>query len=418
MWILYQTAVAAALAVAGPLLLLRRGRHYLPTLRGRLGGYDGRRVEEPLWLHAVSVGEARVAATLAAGLGAERDLVVTTTTPTGQQQAIALLGSRAAIAYFPFDLGFAVRRFLGRFAPRALVLVEGDYWPLVLRHARRRSIPIAVVNGRVGDGTFRRWQRWKSLARRLYGAVDRFAVQTQLDRERLEALGVEARRIHVTGNLKFDAEAPPPAEEAEACLEALAGGRPIVVAGSTMPGEEATVLDAFRRATGGREALLVVAPRHPERWNEVAGEIEGGGFTLVRRGDLEPAQAAEAGRPDVVLLDSLGELAAIYRLAVAAFVGGTLAPTGGHNPIEPALFGVPTAVGPSMHNFKDTAARFDEAAAWRRVAEVDDLAAFFGAALDGDLEELGIRARELVESHRGATARTLEALAPLLARLE
>lgn len=411
MWILYQIALALALAVAGPLLLLRRGRHYMPTLSGRLGGHAGQRVTQPLWLHAVSVGEVRVAATLARLLPADWPLLVTTVTPTGQEQASLMLAQRAATAYLPFDLGFAVRRFFARFSPRALVLVEGDYWPLVLRHAQRRHLPIVVVNGRVGERSFRRLQRVPRFARALLGRVDRFAVQTTDDRERLVALGVDAKRIAVTGNLKFDAAQPVALPAVERLFRQVADSRRIIVAGSTMGEEEKLIIEAFQKAGGGERAMLVLAPRHPERWPEVAQAVLRSGLDLARRSELAAGQ-----RPDVVLLDSLGELAALYRLASGAFVGGTLVPTGGHNPLEPAVQGVPVAVGPSMHNFRQIAAEFDLAAAWRRVTDAADLGDFFSEALadSAELAAMANRGRELVEANRGAAARTLAAIEPAI----
>lgn len=411
MWILYQIALALALAVAGPLLLLRRGRHYLPTLSGRLGGHQGPPVKNPLWIHAVSVGEVRVAATLTRSLPADWPLLVTTVTPTGQEQARTLLADRASTAYLPFDLGFAVRRFLSRFSPRALVLVEGDYWPLLLRYTRRRHLPVVVVNGRIGERTFNRLRRVPRFARALFGGIDRFAVQTTDDRQRLVGLGVDSGRITVTGNLKFDAELPARLPEVERLFSEVAGSRPILMAGSTMGDEELPIVEAFRQAGGGERAMLVLAPRHPERWHEVAQGVLRSGLELVRRSELEAAD-----RPDVVLLDSLGELAALYRLAQGAFVGGTLVPTGGHNPLEPAVQGVAVAVGPSMENFRQMAAEFDLAEAWRRVDDDATLAAFFREALSGsaELASMAGRGRELVAANRGAAQRTLAAINPAI----
>jgi 3-deoxy-D-manno-octulosonic-acid transferase len=414
MWILYQTALALALAVAGPLLLLRRGRHYLPTLRGRLGGYDGDPVVGPLWIHAVSVGEARVSAIMARALPVDWPLLITTVTPTGQQQAVAMSGKRSATAYLPVDLSFAIRRFLDRFSPRALMLVEGDYWPLMLRHVRHRRLPVVVVNGRLSERSFSRLRRFPWFARALFESVDRFVMQTDDDRDRLLELGVEASRISVTGNLKFDAPVPSPAPEVENLFRAAAAGRPMYVAGSTMPGEEELVLGAFARAGGGDNGLLVLAPRHPERWQEAGALVDEAGFELALRTELTPD-----ARPDVVLLDSLGELAALYRLATAAFVGGTLVPTGGHNPLEPAVHGVAVAVGPSMRNFRHMALAFDQAAAWQRVADVSALGEFFALARTDPsaLEALGAKARALVAANRGALQRTLEIIEPLLAEV-
>jgi 3-deoxy-D-manno-octulosonic-acid transferase len=414
---LYQLGLALALLVAGPFLLLARGRHYLPTLRGRLGLALPSGPESALWLHAVSVGEVSVAAVLARALPAELPLVVTTITPTGQQRARALLGERAGIGYLPIDLGPQVERFLRRLRPAALVLVEGDYWPLLLARCRRRKLRIAVVNGRVGDRTLRLLAPRPRIARWLLGAVERFAVQTAEDARRLHALGVAAEKVVVAGNLKYDAAEPAPQRLLEGALLAAAAGRRLLVAGSTMPGEEQVVLDAFAAIGGGERALLVLAPRHPERWEETARLLADGGWRWQRRSAMTDREVATP--PDVVLLDSLGELAALYRLAAACFVGGTLAPTGGHNPLEPARFGRAIAVGPSMHNFRDMAVQFDEALAWRRVADAAELAAAWRSWLEDPAAAaaLGARARALVEVNRGAVERTLQVIAPLLARV-
>jgi 3-deoxy-D-manno-octulosonic-acid transferase len=414
-WVLYQLTIGAVLLLAGPFLLARRGRHYLPTLAGRLGrDQEPARDRGALWLHAVSVGEVGVAATLARALPPEIPLLITTVTPTGQARARALFPAdgprRVEVAYLPFDLGFAVGRFYRRFAPRALVLVEGDYWPLVLREARRRGLPVAVVNGRVGDRSFARMRRLRSLLGPLFSSVDHFGMQTADDRARLVDLGVPPERIVVTGNLKYESPEPPRKPELEETLGALAAGRPLLLAGSTMGGEEEQVLEAHSIAGGGARALLVIAPRHPERWDEVEALLRARGLNMVRRSTLSGAPAL---RPDVVLLDSLGELAALYRLAAAAFIGGTLVPTGGHNPLEAARFGVPVAVGPSMHNFREMAEQFDRAAAWRRAADALALGEIWKGWLDdpASAREQGERAIRLVEENRGSLERTLEMLA-------
>ena len=408
--------VALLAAAAAPVALLARGGRYRATLAGRLGRHSGREVRDALWIHAVSVGEVGVAATLARALPPRLPLLVTTITPTGQERARALFADRAAVTYFPFELGFAVERFLDRFAPRALVLCEGDYWPLVLERSRRRGLPIAVINGRVSDRSFPRLRRLRGPVKRfLLDPVDRFGVQTGTDRERLLELGAPPERVEVTGNLKFETPEPPAQPELETLLTRLAVGRPLLAAGSTMPGEEELVLDAFAAAGGGARALLVLAPRHPERFAEIAGAIARRHPDSARRSD--PAAAPQ--RPSVLLLDSLGELAALYQHARGAFVGGTLAPTGGHNPIEPARFGVPVAVGPSMENFRQIAESFDAAGAWRRVADGGELGRAFADWLDDPdgASELGRRGARLIESNRGALERSLALLAPLVARV-
>ena len=413
MWLLYQLATTVALLLLAPFLLLGRGGHYLPTVRGRLGiGQPPPPGERPLWIHAVSVGEVAVADTLVQALPRDLPLLVTTVTPTGQARARARFGERAAVTYLPFEIAPVVRRTFERYGPRALVLIEGDLWPLVLREARRRRLPVLVVNGRVGEKSHRRMRRLRRLLGPLLGPVSRFAVQSPRDRRRLEELGVEPARILETGSLKFDTPEPPPVPEAERLVRRLAGGRPVLVAGSTMAGEEAAALDGLAGAGGGEAALLVLAPRHPERWDEVAELLRERGLAAARRSD-----PGANGRPAVLLLDSLGELASLYRLSVGAFIGGTLVPSGGHNPLEPARFAVPVAVGPSMDNFADIAARFDDQRAWARVTDGTDLGAVWQRWLAAPEEAtaLGRRGLRLVEANRGALDRTLELLAPFVA---
>ncbi len=417
MWLLYQFAIALALLLAAPVLLVFRGRHYLETLPGRLGGYRGPVPERPLWIHAVSVGEVGVAATLVASLPEELPLLVTTVTPTGQRRARAALGERAAVAYLPFELGFAVRRFMRRFQPRALLLCEGDFWPLVLHRAKRRELPIAVFNGRISDRGFARMSRMRPLLGLTLGRVDAFAVQSDADRRRLLELGIAGERVAVTGNLKYETSEPTFHEELEAELRRLAAGRPILIAGSTMSGEEAQVLEAFRALGGGDRALLILVPRHPERWPEVERLLRQSGMRTVRRSELPGAGGEE--RPDTVLLDSLGELAGLYRVAAAAFVGGTLAPTGGHNPLEPARCGTAVAVGPSMDNFRQIAEAFDRRRAWVRVRDAAELGEAWSAWLaePAEAEAVAARASELLTANRGALAATRKVLQPILEQL-
>ena len=466
MWFLYQLAMAAGLGVAAPVLLARRGRHYLQTLPARFGRLPEARGMRPLWLHAASVGEAAVAAAFARVLPAGLDLVVTTVTPTGQAEAKRLFGPLAAggrsvvVTYFPFDLGPLVGRFLDRFAPRALVLFESELWPLLLRDCRRRGIPAAVLNARISDRSYGRMKRAGRLYRRfLLDPLGRLGAQSPQDEERLLSLGAAPERVALTGNLKFDTPEPAPVARLEEAVRGLAAGRPILVAGSTMAGEEPIVLDAFERLD--RDAMLVLAARHPERFDEAWREIEERSLPAVRRSrmalgggdgaggaggagdaaaaaavagdaaavaagaggageegpgrldaEAAPTSGASPGPPRVVLLDSLGELAAIYRLAAAAFIGGTLVPTGGHNPIEAARFGVPVVVGPSMENFRRIARDFETAGALTVVRDGAGLVSAWRRLLDqpGEAAEQGRRGREMVDRNRGAVERSVELL--------
>lgn len=415
MWLLYQIATAAALLLGAPYFLLTRGRHYLETVPGRLGRYDGKIPERPLWVHAVSVGEVGVAATLIRELPERIPLLITTVTPTGQRRARELFGSRAAVTYLPFDLRFAVDRFLNRFQPRALLLSEGDYWPLVLSRARSMGIPARVFNGRVSDRGFGRMRRLRRLLGATLGRIEHFAVQTDADSERLVELGVPAMQISVTGNLKYETVRPDGHPELERRLSDLANGRPILLAGSTMAGEEEQVLAAFTSLAGGDRALLVLAPRHPERWPEVVRIVRRSSLDFVSRSALP-----ESGRPAVVLLDSLGELAGLYRIAFSAFVGGTLVPTGGHNPLEPARFAVPVVVGPSMENFRQIAEEFDRTRAWERARDAAGLGQIWSRWIDDPeaAHRTGDRGAALIEVNRGALERTLQSLGPVLGLFE
>ena len=455
-WLLYQSFQIVFLGLFGPLHALRRGRngfrHYLPTLRGRAtldarpkapepspetcnpetcnpetcspgtcnpGTHNPRTSPQPVWIHAVSVGEVGVAATLAARLPESLPLVITTITPTGQAHANRLFGGKAFqgrqvdTAYLPFDLTLTLRRFLRRFRPRAVILTEGDYWPLMLSILRARNTPVAVINGRISDRAFRRQQRLGRLNDLFYAPVHCFGMQTEQDRQRLIALGADGPRVHVTGNLKFDSRPPAPLPDLEQQLLTLAAGRPILVAGSTMEGEDALVIEAFDRAGGADSALLVLVPRHPERWDRVGRLLTEQGRNAVRRSAFDPNPP---DRADVVLLDSLGELASLYRIAAAAFIGGTLVPTGGHNPLEPALFGTPTVVGPSMFNFQEMADSFDQADAWGRAADGAELGRIWRSWLDQPElgKAVGQRALALLETNRGALDRSLAMLLPLV----
>lgn len=406
MWILYQLVIGLLLLIAGPFLLLSRGSHYLPTLPSRFGLRRTEPLPHPLWIHAVSVGEVGVAATLASALP-DTPLLVTTITPTGQEQARSLRHVNSRADYLPFELGGAIRKFLDHHSPAGLVLVEGDYWPLLLRHVERRNLPIVVVNGRVGDRSYRRMRRLRRILQPLLGRIQAFGVQTGDDRDRLVSLGIDPEKITVTGNLKFEAPSPAPDQGLADQLIRIAAGRPILIAGSTMPGEEEIVLEAFDAAGGGNNALLVLAPRHPERWDAVERLIQQQDLEVFRRSRIDTAT-----REGIMLLDSMGELAALYSQALATFIGGTLVSTGGHNPLEAARFGVAIAAGPSMENFRAMAEQFDRAQAWQRVGTGVELGEVWNSWLDSpeSARQVGAAAQDLVEANRGALDRTLRLL--------
>lgn len=421
MYFLYSLLLAGALALLSPYFFLRglRQKKYLRNLRARLG-----RVPEELrqpapgaiWLHAVSVGEALAVAPLLKELRARcpgRKLLVSTTTRTGQEVAAKRLDADGTF-YFPLDFAFACRRTLVAIRPALVVIAETEIWPNFLRQARRQGARLVIVNGRISDRSFRGYRFWRFFLRQALADVDFFLMQTEEDARRLRELGAPADRVAVGGNLKFDL--PPPARPAFLPeLERLAQGAPIVVAGSTMAREEEQLLEALAVSgqLRGRRAVLVLAPRHPERFEDVARLLDARGARFLRRSQWQP----DGTRPEVVLLDTLGELAGAYAAATVAFIGGSLVPTGGHNPIEPALWGKPVVFGPSMENFRGIARALMEVRGAFQVRSSHELGILLAALLDDPAacQRAGEAARAVVERERGATARCAERIATLLA---
>ena len=430
MYVLYSAALALALVLGTPWFLYQgiRRRKYFGSLRERLGtlpvsfNLDG---EPSIWVHAVSVGEVLAARPLVDEL---RDrypglrLFVSTTTVAGQHLARRQLAQADAVFYFPIDFAWTVRRVFDRARPRLLVLLEGEIWPNVLAEASRRGVRTAIVNGRVSARSFPRYRLLAPLMRQVLSGVDAFCMQGEEDARRITRVGAEPSRVSVTGSLKFDAvhlPAPPahgrPRDRVLRFFRVPAG-RPVIVAGSTMRGEERPVLQAFRRIKATQpQALLVIAPRHADRFTEVMHIARGEGFAVARRTelaiDVEP-------RADVVVLDSIGELAQVYQLATVAFVGGSLVATGGHNILEPAVHGRPVVFGPSMSNFAEIAELFLHNGAAVQVHSEHELEETLISLMGDPVRRaaIGAAARALVESNRGATERTLAVLARLLPR--
>jgi len=373
-----------------------------------------------LWIHAVSVGEIGVARNL---LNELRLLLpgarfgVSVSTAAGRDLAERTLDQDAAVFAFPFDLARPVEKALSEARPGLIVLTETELWPLFLERAARRGIPVALVNGRVSEGSFRRYLLVRGFFARTLARLSLLVMQSAEDARRVEALGAPAERVRVLGNLKYDLPAPPFFTDAER-LRAAAGGRPVLVAGSTGEGEEALLLDAWGRLP--RRPLLVLAPRRPERFDEVARLAEARGLRLLRRSTQDPPPTTPDSSIDVYLLDSIGELAGVYREATLAFAGGSLVATGGQSPIEAWAAGVPVLCGPHMENFREAAARGETLGILRRVATPEELA----HAIAGSLEDASVTGRRgsdaarFVSESRGAaasTARAVAALAPALA---
>ena len=423
----YNLALLAALALSLPWWLLRLAttEKYREGLRERLGWVraellEAMRGRPVVWIHAVSVGEvlavSRLVKTLDAALPEYR-IAVSTTTRTGQALARERVGAEG-VFYCPLDLPWAVRAYLNALRPRLLVLAETEFWPNLLSGCARRGIPVAVVNARVSDRSWPRYRLLSRLWRTILSRLDCVLAQSATDAERLKAIGCRPERVSVAGNLKFDVRA---AEEAEATrlLRKLAPGLRIVVAGSTLEGEESALIEAWPRLLQADPQLaMVLAVRHPERFNAVAALLEVSAVSWVRRSAWRD-QALESIPPlkpgQIVLLDTIGELASVYSLASVAFVGGSLIPAGGHNPLEPAQFGVPIVMGPHTFNFQ---AITDDLLAHRavRIAEKQELAAALIELLKdgGNARAMGERSREVFASQAGATERSAQALIALL----
>ncbi|HEX4312092.1 MAG TPA: 3-deoxy-D-manno-octulosonic acid transferase [Acidobacteriaceae bacterium] len=425
MLILYSLALVLVLVLGAPWWFLRMATSgkYREGLTERLGILP-RRIHSALdrcnvvWVHAVSVGEVLAASRLIQELQARLAqssgrraadpwrVVISTTTRTGQTLARERFGEDR-VFYFPLDFAWAVRAWLRALQPRLVVLVETEFWPRMLAECRRRDIPVAVVNARISDRSWPRYRRlswiWKRLLRHLAAVL----AQTELDADRLRALG--AAHVRVIGNLKYDVRVPESSHIASALRASIAPDVPVLVCGSTLAGEEELLLDALPPGI-----VTVLAPRRPERFDEVAAILKRRGVSSARRSQWAQSPARlDAGT--VFLLDSIGELASVYSLATAAFVGGSLVPAGGHNPLEAAQFAVPVLMGPSYENFRGIvdALRAHDAI---RIVQPSDLKAALSSILvrSSDTVAMGERGRAVFENKAGATQRAADALMQLL----
>jgi 3-deoxy-D-manno-octulosonic-acid transferase len=416
MFLLYEVILYLVFIVALPVFLVigfLRGK-YLTNFPARMGFYRTRRSSHDLWIHAVSVGEALAARPVIEAIERMRpgtSMVITTTTITGQSQARRLYPD-ATVTYFPFDFSFAVHRFLDHHAAQVFVTMETELWPNVTRLAKRRGLKLILANGRISDRSFPRYQALRPLIRRVLAFYDRILVREETDRERFAAMGAPVDRVETTGNVKFDYAPDAAPLEAGPLLEKLIGSRKTLVLGSTMEGEDEALLQHVERLVRERDCFVVIAPRKPERFEQVDALLATTSLRFLRRSALRK----DSPQADVLLLDTLGELAKVYRYATAAFVGGTLGPFGGHNPIEPAAAGVPVAFGPAMSNFREIASTFLANGAAVEVADAAEVIAFAERVFDDDelRAELGERARQTVLQNRGASETTARRIVELL----
>lgn len=403
-----------------PLRLWWRGRRE-PGYRERIGerfglyGDTPRPAGEVLWIHAVSLGETRAAAPLIERLARERPqatLLLTHMTATGREAGRTLYGGRVVQCWLPYDVPFAVHAFLAHFAPRACLLMETEVWPNLVAGCARRGVPVFLVNARLSARSLAGYRRFASLTAPMFAALAGVAAQTEADAARLRDAG--ARDVAVTGNLKFDVTVPDATLAlGRALRERFGAARPVFVAGSTREGEEALLLDALARRPLPPGTLLVIVPRHPQRFAAVADLLAARGLRFTRRSSDASVTADTA----IVLGDSLGELLAYYVAADVAFVGGSLLPLGGQNLIEPIAVGTPTLVGPHTFNFTEAANAAVAAGAAMRVADADALLATVTTLLGdaGQRARMREAAIDFHTSHRGAAGRLWQWLEPRLA---
>ncbi len=445
MYFIYSLLLGLAALLLTPYWLWQGIRHgkYFSNLGQRLGFSLPSLSKLPenhpgvIWLHAVSVGEALSGITLARRLKQvypDRPLVVSTTTLTGQALARERMPFADAIIYFPLDWAFCVRRAVRAVRPSIVIVLETEIWPNFLRESRRHGVPVLFVSGRISDRSFARYQRYlgvfgfflRPFLRSALANAATFLMQSEKDAERIRALGAPPERVHVSGNLKYDLELPAATPISHwLATEAQRHGRsPIIVAGSVVATEEPLALIAFGTLQGEhRKALLVLAPRKPECFDSAAQFIEDSHRKFIRRSQLPVPAPSQNGAPPVdlsipddvtvILLDTIGELASLYRVADGAFVGGSLVPSGGHNILEPAAFGKIPVFGPSMENFAEIAQRFTAAGAAVQVESPEDAGvAWIEFLRDPErAARMGETARNLVESSRGATDRAVKEIA-------
>lgn len=391
----------------------RRQPEYLRHWGERLGRYTFRPVRPVLWIHAVSVGETRAAASLVRAVNAhfpEYQVVLTHMTPTGRATAPELLEAGVVRCYLPYDLPFAVRGFLTRSRPALGVLLETEVWPNLIHACAQHHVPLVLANARLSEKSVRGYARFQPLVQNALRELTLIAAQTVEDAQRLKAIG--ATTVEVTGNLKFDMPDPPRLEQVTAQLRLLVGsGRAVWLAASTRPGEEEILLDLL--APGPlREALLILVPRHPQRFEEVATMLQRRHIPFVRRSENRPVQPSMS----VLLGDSMGELQSWYRVADVALIGGSLLPFGGQNLIEATAAGCPVLVGPHTYNFSEVAQQAVACGAARRVTTPQHLAGELARLLtdDGARQSMRQAGLDFTRRHQGATRHVLRLLSPYL----
>lgn len=417
------------LYLLSPLILLRllwrslRAPAYRQRWRERFGLYRGRSPEVTVWLHAVSVGEFIAAIPLIHALREEvpaEKILVTTMTPTGSARVVESFGGEIQHCYLPYDLPGAVSRFLRHYNPAIAIVMETEIWPNLFHRCGQQNIPLLLANVRLSQCSLEGYQRWAGqITTEALQHVQWAGAQSEADQKRLIELGADLQKVAVTGSIKFDLALPAKIEQQGAELrKELAGERPIWIAASTREGEEQYILEAHQQLLQQiPDALLLLVPRHPERFNSVARQIQSAGFQLVRRSDAHPAPLKEGGvTAEVYLGDTMGEMLLLYAAADIAYVGGSLVPTGSHNMLEPAALGKPVLFGPHRFNFAEISQLLIDQGAAEEVSGANQLAHCVTELLQNPekRQQRGQQGRRVVEQNRGALDRLLAGIRPYL----
>ena len=393
------------------LYLKKRLGYELPKERSQRGS---------IWIHAVSVGEVLSLQSIIQELKTKVPSVeinFSSLTNTGLRIAKEKLQGADNIFFVPLDFASVVRKYFNTYNPKLFVLAESEFWPNLLRVAKKHGCPVLLINGRISESSFRRYRRLRLLVKKILKNIDLFLVQTEDDKERLEKMGLDSLRVKVAGNLKAEIELPLLTEDEISSLKQNLGiqeAKKVIVAGSTCKGEEELLLEAFSKAKSARkDLLLVLAPRQPGRFNEVKRMSENFPFLVQSRTRLPSKDEWE-----VLILDTLGELAQFYALSDVSFVGGSLVSWGGHNLLEPAFYKRPIFFGPHMKNFSYLAEKFVQSSAARIAHNQEDLMEMFLMKDEKSLSEMGERAKQTLDSLKGATKKTLEAIETMMRRGE
>ena len=390
----------------------REGQNY-DAWKQRLG-FAPKFSDSPIWMHAVSVGEVQAISPLIKRLLSKyphMPLLVTTTTSTGAEHIRQMLGDNVVHAYLPYDLPFAVKQFFARVKPRVGLVMETEIWPNLYHYASRKGIKLALINARLSERSTRRYQYVRSLMEQTLNYLSAIAAQAPADAERFISLGAKRSNVLMTGNVKFDIEViPSQLEEAESLRRLLGSNRSIWIAASTHEGEDEAILRAFSVVVKELpEALLVLVPRHPERFDSVENLCKKQGFTVVRRS----SQQSFDKKIDIFLGDTMGELTMFYAAADVAFVGGSLVEVGGHNLLEPAAVGLPVIVGPYTHNFEYICELLIKRGAARRITSAEALARVVIDLLRSPnlRDEAGEQGQKVIQENRGAVKTVMQLVA-------